>query len=605
MKFEDAPRLSRLPFLLGNLALLALAWFVYSHHPNPFSPLPLFIIFVCFLVGILTSIYPYVVNNLRDQADSAISLRHELDEQFKRLVAASEHLQNSVIQLKSIDGIVTNHMESAKSLPPFLQERIGEFRQQLAVSENKDKARLEEELTRLRSAESERQTTAANQISNALAEWTRLEADARRSLTEMVQREKELFAQQVVTLRSAEDERLAAAAEEITSALTSWTEIEAGVRRQLAAATELQEKLGGVLSALDGRIADLQAAVGSAVKAAQTIPPAASVPPAIVLQSPAAAEEEPLMAEASQSESMAAFDRTPESVEAAGANDPDPTVLEAIVPPAPLEPPAAAETTPDIIAADPLVSISVPEIELPPAPSEPPAAIEATEVVVIGDEPKPALTPEVVVQSEPLPAVEPAPEAPAAMPSIEPSDTIVDETVPPTPLADASATVAPAKPRKPRAPRKPKLEAIASALIATEPVATPAPATESPIAPSTSFELIAEPVSDESPSPEDFSQVSPDENKPVANASTDGQTRLTVVSYIGIGNKLHIRGEGAGLSWSKGVPLQFVSIGRWRWETDKATEPVTCRIYKNDKLEAGIGPLMLLPGTEQEVSATF
>jgi hypothetical protein len=406
-------------------------------------------------------------------------------------------------------------------------------------------------------------------------------------------------------LRSAEDERLAAAAEEITSALTSWTEIEAGVRRQLAAATELQEKLGGVLSALDGRIGDLQAAVGSAVKAAQTIPPAASVPPAIVLPSPAPAEEEPLMAEASQSESMAAFDRTPESVEAAGANDPDPTVLEAIVPPAPLEPPAAAETTPDIIAADPLVSISVPEIELPPGPSEPPAAIEATEVVVIGDEPKPALTPEVVVQSEPLPAVEPAPEAPAAMPSIEPSDTIVDETVPPTPLADASATVAPAKPRKPRAPRKPKLEAIASALIATEPVATPAPATESPIAPSTSFELIAEPVSDESPSPEDFSQVSPDENKPVANASTDGQTRLTVVSYIGIGNKLHIRGEGAGLSWSKGVPLQFVSIGRWRWETDKATDPVTCRIYKNDKLEAGIGPLTLLPGTEQEVSATF
>ena len=84
-----------------------------------------------------------------------------------------------------------------------------------------------------------------------------------------------------------------------------------------------------------------------------------------------------------------------------------------------------------------------------------------------------------------------------------------------------------------------------------------------------------------------------------------GRTRLTVVSYIGIGNKLHLRGEGAGLSWTKGVSLQFVSIGRWRWETDDASGPVICRIYKNDKLEAPNGPLTLAPGTEQEVSVTF
>ena len=105
-----------------------------------------------------------------------------------------------------------------------------------------------------------------------------------------------------------------------------------------------------------------------------------------------------------------------------------------------------------------------------------------------------------------------------------------------------------------------------------------------------------------------FSQVPPEESKPAKPAgkpSPDGRTRLTVTSYIGIGNKLHLRGEGAGLSWSKGAPLQFVSIGRWRWETDKATGPVTCRIYKNDRLEAPTGLLTLLPGTEQEVSATF
>jgi hypothetical protein len=118
-------------------------------------------------------------------------------------------------------------------------------------------------------------------------------------------------------------------------------------------------------------------------------------------------------------------------------------------------------------------------------------------------------------------------------------------------------------------------------------------------------ELISEPVVDEPPAPETFSQLPPEENKPAANRSADGRTRLTVTSYIGIGNKLHLRGEGPGLSWNKGVPLQFVSIGRWRWETDAATAPVTCRIYKNDRLEAPIGLLTLAPGTEQEVSAQF
>jgi len=118
-------------------------------------------------------------------------------------------------------------------------------------------------------------------------------------------------------------------------------------------------------------------------------------------------------------------------------------------------------------------------------------------------------------------------------------------------------------------------------------------------------ELISEPVSDEPPAPENFSQLPPEENKPAANPAADGRTRLTVISYIGIGNKLHLRGDGPGLSWTKGVPLQFVSIGRWRWETDAASAPVVCRIYKNDKLEAPIGPLTLAPGTEQEISATF
>jgi len=817
MKFDDAPRLSKVPFILGNLALLALAWFIYAYHPNPFSPFPLFIIFVCFVVGILASMYPFVINYVRAQADASTSLRHELDEQFKRLIAASEHLQNSILQLKSVGEIATKNVEAAERLPSRLQERITEFNQQLVAAENKDKARLEQELTRLRSGESERQTAAAAQIATALAEWTKLEADARRSLTELVQREKEsfeqqaatlraidserqaaaagqittalaewakieadarrtltsmvqrekesfeelavtlrtndnesqaaaaaqiatalaewtkieadarrsltdmvqqekrLFEQQVVTLRSTENERVAAAAEEITMTLASWTGIEAGVRRQLTAATDLQEKLGGVLFSLAGRIADLQAAVESAVKAAEAIP-AASAPSPIILPSQAPAEaapiaaapepvepvavapsqvvvesvstqepvpevppdgrvvsqqvsadsEPPEMAQPAPAmfiESPAIVDHTPElfldsTVEAGSTRsrsqlrgteastaeselievpaDSNSAAPETMVTPAPLEPPAMVQAAPDTTGTDTPVSVSTPEIESPPLPSEPtaaaevpapvsiseitpaappepPVAVESTEPPAAAEEPKPVSTAEATPQPAPPFAAEPPPEVFGATPSLKSSDADsptanLDEPEPPASPSDTSDPAAPSKPRKPRAPRKPKPESIAPSETVTELPVGSAPAAEIPIAHQPPLELIAEPVVDDLPAPENFSQVPPEESKPAKPAgkpSPDGRTRLTVTSYIGIGNKLHIRGEGAGLSWNKGVALQFVSIGRWRWETDKATEPVAFKIYKNDRLEAPNGEITLLPGTELEISATF
>ena len=88
--------------------------------------------------------------------------------------------------------------------------------------------------------------------------------------------------------------------------------------------------------------------------------------------------------------------------------------------------------------------------------------------------------------------------------------------------------------------------------------------------------------------------------------TSDGATRLLVTAYIGIGNRLFIRGDGPGLSWERGVPLQFVSIGKWRWETNDASAPVQFKLYKNDELEcATLGALSLDPGHQQEVTAAF
>lgn len=90
-----------------------------------------------------------------------------------------------------------------------------------------------------------------------------------------------------------------------------------------------------------------------------------------------------------------------------------------------------------------------------------------------------------------------------------------------------------------------------------------------------------------------------------ASPSPDGATRLLVTAYIGIGNRLFIRGDGPGLSWDEGVPLQFVSIGKWRWETAAAAEAIRFKLYKNDREECPAPIDRIEPGYQQELTAAF
>ena len=233
----------------------------------------------------------------------------------------------------------------------------------------------------------------------------------------------------------------------------------------------------------------------------------------------------------------------------------------------PIVPPTAAPFTGNIVTVTPNPAF---EVTMPPFGGNLLSSSPLPDPVT----PSAPLTP-------PEPAAPPPPDEPHQSPAAQ------DNSGP----ASAPVTEEP-KPVKKRAPRKPKpVEASDPALVleSEEPSsATPAPAVS------------------------EFSQIAPDES-PRASAevtetviSSDGATRLLVTAYIGIGNRLFIRGEGPGLSWDKGVPLQFVSIGKWRWETSDAAAPVKFKLFKNDETEcAALGSRTLDPGQQAEVNATF
>jgi hypothetical protein len=55
---------------------------------------------------------------------------------------------------------------------------------------------------------------------------------------------------------------------------------------------------------------------------------------------------------------------------------------------------------------------------------------------------------------------------------------------------------------------------------------------------------------------------------------------------VGFGNSLYLRGQGAGLSWDKGVQLDNISPYEWAFTSTKAKGDVTFKFLINDELWA-------------------
>ena len=88
--------------------------------------------------------------------------------------------------------------------------------------------------------------------------------------------------------------------------------------------------------------------------------------------------------------------------------------------------------------------------------------------------------------------------------------------------------------------------------------------------------------------------------------SKGGQvSRITVKGPKGSKEPLFLRGEGAGLSWNKGVRLDHVRGNSWSWETKEPFQRVEFKVLINDMIWEE-GPNHLLEsGKTVEYSAKF
>jgi hypothetical protein len=88
-------------------------------------------------------------------------------------------------------------------------------------------------------------------------------------------------------------------------------------------------------------------------------------------------------------------------------------------------------------------------------------------------------------------------------------------------------------------------------------------------------------------------------------APAPGAAVLVVRAFIGIGNRLHVRGHGPGLDPERGVPMVFLEIGKWAWACPEPGVPVRVSLYKNDEQPAAEGVMEIQAGQTLEVSPQF
>ena len=535
---DQTPKLPKLPFLLGDAALLGAAWYIATRDPGPLSLHAVAAVTACVVLAAILGAVPFLTDYARKQDEALDERQRGLEALSRTINTAAEQISIAANGINELTDLTHKNLKQAEQLPHKLQDKIAEFNAQLNNASQDDREELEKELGELRISETERLQAIADKVHMAITDLTRLDSSLQQHANSRVDSIERAHATFVKTNTEA-----TAALSQTNSALNRDF-----ADRQTAALTDIDRKLAEraalIVSAIDAAtrqaVETLNATRGTVTTGGSPADPASG---------PAGAETS----------------EKPDNV----------TGVVPLVASPPKRPRKARRD--DAAPAD--VDLTV------PAAVKPASAATADESGAIPPEPAPIplgsiahVAPVAPYSADPFssPLLLPSADSPAgASTGLGSESTPVPES---WAKDETAATAQTEQPSRKRATRSSGDDA------------TP--------------DLFGHSHADESADSDDAPVTSAEMMERVI--SSDCATRLIAIAYIGIGNRLFIRGDGPGLSWERGVPLQFVSIGKWRWETAEASAPIAFKLYKNDEIECpGLGQLSLEPGHQQEVAAKF
>ena len=533
-------------FFVTDAALLGAAGFLASRAARPLSGETVFLITALVLAGALVALVPLVARYERIKNETLDDRQRALETLARTLTAAAEQISIATAGLDEITGLTQKNLKKTEQLTAAFTASAT-----AAPATAKPDTGSHDPLA-----------AAANQLTQAAARLAQLEATTRETLAQ-------------ITATPAP-------------------------QPHASTPTGLDEKLAATLAALDAKIAALSAAV-------------------VAPTAPATAETN----ETRRGRKVRREEAPIETVSTSVLPEPPPEPIAPPPAPAPVEPAPApvVEFTAPALTPEPTPA---PVAELTePAPTPANLSPEIIPAPVATETPAPALAPSSTSEPTPAPVLEnlsaeapktPRKRAPKKLPAPA-GETALASNAEVAPAPDAAPS-----PVEIATPAEP-VQADSVVTDSVPPTPEPAPAPAPTPAPASAPASAPAPAPATPPAVDEFVQFAPDEfpsaspvaefklhspDATVSSVTADGATRLLATAYIGIGNRLFIRGEGPGLSWEKGIPLAFVSIGKWRWETTETAATVTFKLYKNDTVECtALGEQSIAPGHLTEVTAAF
>ena len=82
-------------------------------------------------------------------------------------------------------------------------------------------------------------------------------------------------------------------------------------------------------------------------------------------------------------------------------------------------------------------------------------------------------------------------------------------------------------------------------------------------------------------------------------------TTITAQIDIGFGNTLYLRGEGAGLSWDKGLVMDCLADDKWVISLSDAATPVIFKFLLNDLTWCAGSDYVVTPGESVTLVPSF
>jgi hypothetical protein len=82
-------------------------------------------------------------------------------------------------------------------------------------------------------------------------------------------------------------------------------------------------------------------------------------------------------------------------------------------------------------------------------------------------------------------------------------------------------------------------------------------------------------------------------------------TKIVAQIDVGFGNSLYVRGEGSGLSWEKGVPLDCIADDQWALSLAETSRPVVFKFLINDLTWSLGEDYVVQPGSSVVLTPAF